>query len=102
MKQTKKGCNQLTKRLRGLNAPSDHKVFVSGLPFECTEKDVKQYFDEAIDSDRQVNLVHCKLLKFEDSKRCKGQAFLTFDSSEGAEMALKLNNSAWRQIDKTE
>ena len=30
MKQTKRGCNQIAKRLRGLNAPSDHKVFVSG------------------------------------------------------------------------
>merc|ERR1711862_708258 len=101
MKQTKKGCNQLTKRLRGLNAPSDHKVFVSGLPFECTEIDVKQYFNESINSDQQVNLVRCKLIKFEDSKRCKGQAILTFGSSEGAEMALKLNNSTWRQINKT-
>ena len=43
-------------------------------------------------------LEHVKLLKFEDSKRCKGQAFLTFDLDEGAASALKLSNVMWKEM----
>jgi len=97
MKQTKRGCNQIAKRLRGLNAPSDHKVFVSGLPFDCTESKVKLYFEE---SAKALQVVHVKLLKFDDSKRCKGQAFVTLDSSDGARAAMGLSGQSWREVDE--
>ena len=34
------------------------------------------------------------------STRCKGQAFLTFDSDLGAKLALKLNGSAWEDVEE--
>jgi hypothetical protein len=107
-KVTKKGCNTVSKKLRGLHDPPSRKVFVSGLPFECTEGHVKRYFETHMDnnnatedtSSESTELVHCKLLKFEDSNRCKGQAFLTFDSDLGAKLALKLNGSIWEDIEE--
>ena len=46
-------------------------------------------------------LVHCKLLKFEDSKRCKGNGFLTFDSDDAAKLAIKcMNASVWKDIEE--
>lgn len=108
-KVTQRGCNAVAKKLRGLHDPPSRKVFVSGLPFECTERQVKRYFEKNIAGDRDDNdvtesleLVHCKLLKFEDSNRCKGQAFLTFESDLGAKMALKLNGSVWEDVDEVE
>ena len=109
VKKTQRGCNKLSKKLRGLNDPPSHKVFVSGLPFDCNEGMVKRFFEEGMmtattmkkgdDKDTNAELVHCKLLKFEDSSRCKGQAFLTFDSEEGATMAIRaMNGSTWREI----
>ena len=46
-------------------------------------------------------MVHCKLLKFEDSNRCKGQAFLTFDTDDAAKLAIRvMNGSTWKEIDE--
>ena len=69
---------------------------------------MKRYFETHMDnnnatedtSNESTELVHCKLLKFEDSNRCKGQAFLTFDSDLGAKLALKLNGSIWEDIEE--
>ena len=102
-KVTKRGCNTVSKKLRGLHDPPSRKVFVSGLPFECTEGHVKRYFEQNMDgkdATESIELVHCKLLKFEDSSRCKGQAFLTFDSDLGAQLALKLNGSMWEDVEE--
>ena len=107
MKKTQRGCNKISKKLRGLHDPPSRKVFVSGLPFDCDEGEVKRFFETSIlegadggssGEKNTVELVHCKLLQFEDSKRCKGQAFLTFDSDEGAKLALKLNGSTWKEM----
>jgi hypothetical protein len=102
-KVTQRGCNSVAKKLRGLHDPPSRKVFVSGLPFECTEGHVKRYFEQHMDgtdATESIELVHCKLLKFEDSTRCKGQAFLTFDSDLGAKLALKLNGSVWEDVEE--
>eukprot|EP00581_Thalassiosira_minuscula_P028295 CAMPEP_0183752890 /NCGR_PEP_ID=MMETSP0739-20130205/2605_1 /TAXON_ID=385413 /ORGANISM="Thalassiosira miniscula, Strain CCMP1093" /LENGTH=422 /DNA_ID=CAMNT_0025989299 /DNA_START=38 /DNA_END=1306 /DNA_ORIENTATION=+ len=105
IKKTRKGCNQVAKRLRGLHDPPSRKVFVSGLPFDCNEGSVKRFFEESmLEKSRGdgavAELVHCKLLKFEDSQRCKGTAFLTFDSDEGAKLALTLNGSNWKEVEE--
>lgn len=106
-KETKKGCNTIAKKLRGLHDPPSRKVFVSGLPFDCEEGMVKHFFDDGLLSSSSSSsvvivgegVVHVKLLKFEDSKRCKGQAFLTFDTDEGATMAInKMNGSVWKEV----
>ena len=81
-------------------------MFVGGLPFECDEGMVKRFFDEGMmttlsSSKVEVELMHVKLLKFEDSKRCKGQAFLTFDCDEGAQLAIRsMNGSVWKDIEE--
>lgn len=107
MKKTQRGCNTVAKKLRGLHDPSSQKVFVNGLPFDCDEGYVKRFFEDGMleksgdDGTNKVDLVHVKLLKFEDSKRCKGQAFLTFDSDEGAKLAIRvMNGSIWRDIEE--
>ena len=102
-KVTQRGCNTVSKKLRGLHDPPSRKVFVSGLPFECTEGHVKRYFEQNMDGTdaaESIELVHCKLLKFEDSSRCKGQGILTFESDLGAQLALKLNGSAWEDVEE--
>ena len=38
-------------------------------------------------------IFHVKLLTFEDSKRCKGQAFITFESETGTQKALQLDEN---------
>ncbi|KAL9186740.1 hypothetical protein ACHAXT_010460 [Thalassiosira profunda] len=113
-KKTQKGCNQVAKKLRGLHDPPERKVFVSGLPFDCDEGLVKRYFEEGMrekfEADvggdgggewgEEHDMVHCKLLKFDDSKRCKGTGFLTFGGDAGAKLALKLNGAVWKEVDE--
>ena len=103
LKTTKKGCNKVAKKLRGLHDPPSRKVFVSGLPFDCDEASVKRFFDDGMSNSEEggFELVHCKLLKFEDSKRCKGNGFLTFDSDDAAKLAIKcMNASVWKDIEE--
>ena len=90
-KITKRGCNTKSKKNRGLTDPASRKVFVSGLPFDVTERGVKEYFDKV------GEVVHVKLLKFEDSQRCKGQGILTFDTDVQAKDALKLSGEIWSE-----
>ena len=84
-KERRPGSNHVKKKLRGLNQPSSCKVFVSGLPFEIKSREVEKYFATSCGK-----VVHCKLLTFEDTKRCKGQAFVTFEEEESAKKALKM------------
>lgn len=93
-KITKRGCNTKSKKNRGLTDPASRKVFVSGLPFDVTERGVKKYFDQV------GEVVHVKLLKFEDSQRCKGQGILTFDTDAQAKDALNLSGEIWSEKEK--
>lgn len=126
-KTTTPGINQVSRKQRGLNNPADYKVFVSGLPFDATVKDVTALFTahnnksniHGVDNSSSNNnnkksmsknsvsgdgdddvpalsspssvVVHCKLIKFEDTGRCKGQAFVTFATAEAARQALRLS-----------
>lgn len=86
-KVTKRGTNQVSKRLRGIHAPDDRKVFCSGLAFDMKRKDVELLFKDC------GSIVHCKLLTFSDTGRCKGQAYVTFDSAESARKARQLSGT---------
>lgn len=88
----KPGTNQKKKKLRGMNDPSSRKVFVSGLPFEVKAKEVEAYFENEMKCGK---VVHCKLVLFPDTKRCKGNGFVTFDTDEGAKKALALNGTTF-------
>jgi len=86
-KVTVRGANQVAKKLKGIHNPDARKVFVSGLPFEVRAKDIEKMFASC------GKVVHCKLLKFEDTGRCKGQAILAFETDEGARKALTLSGT---------
>jgi RNA recognition motif. (a.k.a. RRM, RBD, or RNP domain) len=88
-KKTMPGTNQISRKKRGLQDPLETKLFVSGLPFDTTIKDVADMFSSKADA----AVVHCKLIKFDDTKRCKGQAFVTFSTPETAKKALQLNGT---------
>ena len=63
------------------------KVFVSGLLFTTTKKELSDLFGSA---DDQVVVANIRLLLFTGSKRCNGQAFVTMSTSEGASKAIEL------------
>lgn len=81
------GTNHVAKKAKGLHDPDARKLFVSGLPFEAKVKDIKAIFVSC------GKLAHCKLIKFADTGRCKGQALLAFATEEAAEKALALDGS---------
>lgn len=87
-KITKPGTNQIAKKFKGIHNPDPRKVFVSGLPFDAKTGDVTKLFAPTCGK-----IVHCKLIKFEDTGRCKGQAYITFETDEGALKALQLSGS---------
>lgn len=86
-KITVRGTNQVSKKLRGVHAPNDQKVFVSGLSFDMKKNHVESLFKDC------GTIVHCKLLTFPDTGRCKGQAYVTFDSGESAKKAMRLSGT---------
>lgn len=87
MKVTVRGRNQKKKKLRGINETDSKKLFVSGLPFEVKPADVTNVFKAC------GKVVNCKLLKFGDTGRCNGQAYVSFDTDEAASNALKLSGT---------
>ncbi|GAX23258.1 hypothetical protein FisN_21Hh057 [Fistulifera solaris] len=91
-KKTIRGTNQLSKKLRGLHNPSATKVFVSGLPFSMTSKELKDLFEKA-----SGPVARAKAITFPDSGRCKGQGIVTFQDEEGARKALTAMNG--KQLD---
>jgi hypothetical protein len=97
-KVNKPGTNKKKKHLRGIHDPASHKVFISGLPFDVKAKEVEMYFEKEKKCGKVVN---CRLMQFEDTKRCKGTGFLTFESETAAKAALKLNGTllSWPSSD---
>jgi hypothetical protein len=92
-KITMKGTNQVVKRIKGVHNPA-RKVFVSGLPFDMKHADVVQLFQAC------GPIAHCKLLKFNDGDtgnnnkgRCKGQAYVTFETDQASNQALRLSGT---------
>ena len=89
-KKTVRGTNQKKKRERGIHDPDSKKVFVSGLPFTVTTKGVEAFFSET----NNCGIVSSvRLVKFDDTGRCNGQAFVIFNTDEGAKLALELSGT---------
>lgn len=86
-KVTMRGTNQISKKQKGVHDPDGKKVFVSGLSFEAKRKDVEGLFASC------GKLTQCKLLTFEDTGRCKGQAYLTFETEASAKQALAMSGT---------
>ena len=88
-KVTVRGTNQVSKKqFKGIKNPDTRKVFVSGLPFDVKIKDVEKMFTASCGP-----VLHCKLIKFQDTGRCKGQAYVTFTTEHGAKKALEMSGS---------
>lgn len=87
-KVTVRGTNKKKKRDRGMNDPDSRKVFVSGLPFDVKVKGVEDFFSITKNCG---TVAFVRLVKFEDTKRCNGQAYVSFDTDEGAQNAIKLS-----------
>lgn len=87
-KVTIRGTNQKKKKERGIHDPDSRKVFVSGLPFEAKSNNVIALFEQTCGK-----VVSCKLLMFQDTKRCNGQAIVTLTSDGAAAEALKLSGT---------
>jgi RNA recognition motif-containing protein len=72
------------------NSSSSHastnqrKLFVSGLLFTTTKKDLVDMFGSL----EQVVVANIQLLRFKDGKKCNGQAFVTTTTAEGAQKAI--------------
>lgn len=91
-KVTQRGTNQVSKKLRGIHNPDKKKVFVSGLSFDAKRSTVEKLFEAC------GQLTHCKLLTFPDTGRCKGQAFLTFETEEAAHKAIRMTGTVLENV----
>lgn len=60
-------------------------MFVSGIPYECSEEEFKGFFGDLIKDIKEV-----KLPRYQDSGRCIGYAHITMKSQEAAQKALEL------------
>eukprot|EP00928_Gymnodinium_smaydae_P017837 TRINITY_DN1680_c0_g1_i4.p2 TRINITY_DN1680_c0_g1~~TRINITY_DN1680_c0_g1_i4.p2 ORF type:complete len:321 (-),score=138.70 TRINITY_DN1680_c0_g1_i4:209-1171(-) len=66
----------------GSTSKDEKKVFVGGLPFACTEDQLRKDFSEC------GEIEELRMLKQDDGS-CKGIAFITFKTQEGVDAALK-------------
>jgi len=90
-KVTVRGTNKKKKRERGINDPDSKKVFVSGLPFDVKPKAVEDFFSV---TNNCGTIAFVRLVKFHDTNRCNGQAYISFDTDEGANRAIKLSGTS--------
>ena len=63
--------------------PPSKKIFLGNLAFDCTEESLKEHFEKcgAIES--------IKVATFEDTGKCKGYAWITFEEIEAATNAVR-------------
>ena len=64
------------------------QVFVSGLPYETTEEQLKEFFGESA-----KDIGNIKLPKYQDSSRCIGYAHVLLNTLNSYESALSKNGS---------
>ena len=94
-KVTVKGTNKVKKKLRGVNDPDAKKVFVSGLPYDVSRGDICKYFEIKC---KDKKIAGCKTLSFSDTGRFNGQAYISFETDDGAKTALTLNGKVFEGL----
>jgi RNA recognition motif-containing protein len=62
-------------------------VFVGSIPFESTETEISQFFQQC------GSIQNCKLLHDPQTRRFKGSCFIRFESVDAAQQACTLNGS---------
>ena len=66
----------------------DHTVYVEGIPFDCTEEDVKQWFV----THECADIIQMRLSRWQDTGRLRGYGHVVFNTTESREKAiLELN-----------
>jgi RNA recognition motif-containing protein len=63
--------------------PPSKRVFLGNLSFDTTEDSLKEHFEKC------GAIANVKVAQFEDSGKCKGYAWITFEELEGAENAVR-------------
>lgn len=63
--------------------PPSTRVFLGNLSFDTTEDSLKEHFEKC------GAIVNVKVATFEDTGKCKGYAWITFEELEGAESAVR-------------
>eukprot|EP00884_Botryococcus_braunii_P001700 jgi/Botrbrau1/11530/Bobra.0393s0009.1 len=71
----------------GILAQMSRRVFIGGMPFRFEEDDVREYWSYC------GEIESLSLMRFPDTKRFKGIAFITFVTEEGFQEALKCDGS---------
>jgi len=61
-------------------------VFVSGIPYECSEQEFREFFGKLAS-----HITEIKLPRYQDSGRCIGYAHVAFDHLENQVKALALS-----------
>ncbi|KAL8936583.1 MAG: hypothetical protein Q9211_004109 [Gyalolechia sp. 1 TL-2023] len=67
----------------GKNGPPTKRIFVGNLPFHTERADLEEHFSPCGD------VVDVHVASFEDSGKCKGYAWVTFEDNIAAEAALR-------------
>jgi nucleolin len=62
----------------------DLQVFISGIPYECSEQELRDFFPPTVSN----HITEVKLPKYQDSGRCRGYAHVTFANAEARDGAL--------------
>ena len=60
------------------------RIFIGNLPFDATAEDLERLYAKC-----GGKITHCQVATFEDSGKCKGYAWVEFDSVEAAEGAKR-------------
>lgn len=69
--------------IRQEGKPPSRKIFLGNLSFDTTEDSLKEHFEKC------GPIGTTKIATFEDSGKCKGYAWITFEELEAAESAVK-------------
>ncbi len=66
--------------------PEEVQVFVSGIPYECSEQEFKEFFGDLAKGIKEI-----KMPRYQDSGRCIGYAHITMSSLEGTQKVLEMS-----------
>jgi nucleolin len=66
--------------------PEEVQVFVSGIPYECSEQEFKEFFGELAKGIKEI-----KMPRYQDSGRCIGYAHITMSTPEGTQKVLEMS-----------
>jgi len=78
-KPAKESSSTLTATPSQPQRPANLQVFISGIPYESTEAQLKEFFNLK-DSNLAQFITEVKLPRFQDSGKCRGYAHVAFSS----------------------